>query len=434
MTAGNSAVLPGESSEAGNPFSTTQPAPPFAGRSELLARLHQHLTSAAVPHALTLLGRRRSGRTAFIEAARRRFDESFVWATPDLGAVGDDSAWLHALYQSGKDAASARGLSVHRLPRWPDEKTPSEQRAWLQDSGLPELFQLIRPHRRLIWVVDGAEPLAEAVARGTLQADLGEWMTGLVGTQLGILFTAHVDNEASLARLTPLVNPSNTFRLGALNEEETAELLAFGRGDPEETMAKQVHALTGGLPELALKSAAAVHEVSKGEAYSPAHLKQVRAGLAAEAAPYFRSLWENLSADEQAVMTALAYLRFERPAAALNAEDVEARLADSDYPLDLTAIFAVLRRLEFVDIVSGTHKDVSIRAGLFESWIRETVKPEHLRRMTIEMPAAAVDPQVARYGVIVLLVVLAILLIIAASGQPAPGNNDVIVPTVTLGN
>ena len=134
-------------------------------------------------------------------------------------------------------------------------------------------------------------------------------------------------------------------------------------------MAAQLYALTGGLPELALNAAAAVHEVSHGEAYSPVHLRQARPTLAAEAAPYFRMLWDNLSADEQAVLTALAYLRFDRPDAALRAEDVEAWLADSDYPLDLTAIFSVLRRLEFVDVVSGPNVNVRIRAGLFESWI-----------------------------------------------------------------
>jgi hypothetical protein len=198
-------------------------------------------------------------------------------------------------------------------------------------------------------------------------------------------------------------------------------------------MAGQLYALTGGLPELAVKAAAAVHEVSRGEAYSPAHLKQVRAALAAEAAPYFRTLWDNLSADEQAVLTALAYLRFDRPDAAMRAEDVEAWLADSDYPLDLTAVFSVLRRLEFVDVVSSPNLNVRIRAGLFESWIRETVKPEHLRRRTMELPAAPVDPQLVRYGVIALAVILVILLLIALSGQPGPAPTD-LVPTVTLGS
>ena len=149
MSEGNNASPTSDTYAQDNPFSPAQSAPPFAGRAEELARLHQHLTSAAVPHAMTLLGRRRSGRSAFIASARRKFDESFVWATPDAGAITDESSWLRALYQCSKDAASARGLSVHRLPRWPDEKNHAEQRVWLQDTGLPELYQLIRPHRRL---------------------------------------------------------------------------------------------------------------------------------------------------------------------------------------------------------------------------------------------------------------------------------------------
>lgn len=432
MTGESPLETTGETGAARNPFSAA-PSTPFAGRAEHLARLHQHLTSAAVPQALTLLGRRRSGRTAFLEAARRQFDETFVWATPDISAITDESALLRALYQSGKDAASARGLAVHRLPRWPDEQPPAEQRIWLEETGLPELYQLIRPTRRLVWVIDGAEPLAEAVARGTLPDDIGAWLCSLFGPQLGMLLTAHVDNEATLTRLAPLVDPSATLRLGALTEAEVAELLACGRDAAEDGFARQVFALTGGLPELALHAAEAVHDVSRGEAYSAAHLKQVRGDLAARSSAYFRSLWGNLSADEQAVLTALAYLHLNRPDVHATAEDVERWLADSDYPLDLTGIFAVLRRLEFVDIVNGTHAAVSIRAGLFELWILETVRPEHLRRMTMELPVAPVDSQVTRYIVIGLVVVLVILVLIVLSGQPAP-SADTIVPTVTLGN
>lgn len=416
-----------------NPFDPSQLTPPFAGRADQLARLHQHLTSAAVPHALTLLGRRRSGRTAFIDAARRRFDETFVWALPDIEAAGDETSWLRALFQSGKDAASARGLAVHRLPRFPDEKTPTEQREWLAETGLPELYQLIRPHRRLVWVVDGAEPLAEAVARGSQPDDLGAWMAGLLGGQLGMVLTAHVDNEQTLARLAPLTDPAATLRLAALTEAETAELLTFGRDDADSAMAAQLHSLTGGLPALTLAGAAAVHDASRGESYTPAHLRQVRPALAADAAPYFRTVWENLSADEQAVLTAIAYLRFEQPSATLRAEDVDAWLANSDYPLDLTTVFSVLRRLEFVDMVSGPNVNVRIRAGLFESWIRETVRPEHLRRMTMEVPALAADQRTLRYGAIALAAVLVVLVLIVVSGQPAPPATD-IVPTVTLGN
>jgi hypothetical protein len=50
----------------------------------------------------------------------------------------------------------------------------------------------------------------------------------------------------------------------------------------------------------------------------------------------------------------------------------------------------------------------------------------------METAAAPVDPQLARYGVIALAVILVILLLIALSGQPGPVPAD-LVPTVTLG-
>lgn len=418
---------------AHNPFDSTQPVPPFAGRAEQFARLHQHLTSAAVPHALTLLGRRHSGRTAFIEAARRRFNESFVWTTPDTAALGSHSQWLAALYQAGKDAASVRGLSVHRLPRWPDEKPAAEQRTWLAEVGLPELYQLIRPHRRLIFVMDGVVPLAAAVEKGILPDDTGAWLSSIIGPQLGFVFTDHIDNEQQLARLSPLIDAETTLRLGALSESEIKELLDVGRGDFEESLPAQLHRLTGGLPEMTLAAAAAIHEISRGEAYNGGHLKQARPALTAASIAYFRELWGNLTADEQAALTALAYLRFARPDAVINAEDVEAWLADSDYPLDLTAIFSVLRRLEFLEIVRGTHKDIIIRAGLFESYIRDTVKPESLRRGGGRTAFAAIDPLLLRYGVGVLAALLVLLVIFALVNTPGGDAADAIVPTLALG-
>ncbi|MBK9125987.1 MAG: hypothetical protein IPM16_23060 [Chloroflexi bacterium] len=414
-------------------FDSAQPTSPFVGRADVIARIHQHLTSAAVSCAFTVVGRRRAGQTALLEHIRRRFDDTFVWAFPDMAAATDERRWLAALYQAGKDAASARGLSVHRLPRWPDEKSAAEQRVWLTETGLPELFELIRPHRRLVWVVDGVEPLAEAVARGEHPADLGAWMSGMIGPQLGMVFAAHLDQEGALVRLAPLVQPDYTARLLALTLQETGDLLNMGRDGADPELVAALYALTGGLPEWTLKAALAVHAQSHGEAYRVDHLRAVRPALAAEAAPYFKQVWENLNADEQAVVAALAYQHFERPDAPLRGEDVEAWLADSDYPLDLTAVYAVLRRLDFVEVVDNTPNQVRVRAGLFESWVRERVKPEQLRKSGGSAGTRPPDPATVRGLAILLLILLAALIIAAAiNQQPSAGPSDV-VPTVTLG-
>lgn len=424
--------MPEDSGAPHHAFDPGQPVSPFVGRADVIARIHQHLTSAAVSCAFTIVGRRRAGRTALLEHIRHRFDDTFVWAFPDMAAVTDERRWLAALYQAGKDAASARGLSVHRLPRWPDEKPADEQRAWLTGTGLPELFELIRPQRRLVWVIDGVEPLAEAVARGEHPADLGAWMSQLIGPQLGMIFTAHLDQEGALVRLAPLVQPDYIARLLALTLHETGDLLNMGRDAADPELVTTLHGLTGGLPEWTLKAALAVHAQSHGEAYRVEHLRTVRPALAAEAAPYFKQVWEHLSGDEQAVVAALAYLRFERPDAALRGEDVEAWLADSDYPLDLTAVYAVLRRLDFVEVIDNTPNQVRMRAGLFESWVRERIKPAQLRKAGGAIEARPPDPATVRGLAILLLVLLAALLIAAAVNQPSTGPGEV-VPTVTLG-
>lgn len=418
----------------GNPFDPTQPTPPFVGRESLIARVHQHLTGAPVTHALLIVGRRRGGRTTFLRALRARLDDSFIWVDLKLtpSVLASESAFWLMLWEAGKQAAAARGLSVHRLPHWPDDKRASEQRAWLVERGLPELYQLIRPHRRMVITLDNAEPLADAVARGDLPPDFGEAIGLMFGPQLGMVLTAHLDAEARMKKLTPLIHPDFTLRLHALTVDGVAELLSYGRDGAEPGYAAALHRFTGGAPELTLRAAALVHDLSRGEYYRAEHLRAVLPDLLLWARPGLALLWENLSSDEQAVLVALAYLHFDQPDKPILAEKVEAWLADSEYPLDLTTIFSLLRRLDFVEIIDHAHRDVKIRSGVFEQWIRETVRRDHLRLSAPTISTAPIDPKIIRYALIGLAAVLVILLVAIALSTPDGGSRET-VPTVVLG-
>lgn len=415
-----------------NPFDPTQPTPPFAGRESLIARVHQHLTGAPVTQALLIIGRRRSGRTALIHALRARLDDTFVWVELSLTApvLTSETAFWHMLWEAGKQAAAERGLSVHRLPHWPDDKRAVDQRAWLVERGLPELYQLIRPHRRLVLVADNAEPLADAVTRRALPADFGEALGLMFGPQLGMMMTAHLDAEPAMKTLAPLVDPDFTIRLNALTPDGVAQLLAFGRDGVHPDLSAELYRLTGGAPELTLRAAALAHEQSRGESYRPDHLRAALPDLMLWAKPSFNRLWENLTTDEQAVLTALAYLHFQSPDKPIQAEQIESWLTDTEYPLDLTTIFSLLRRLEFVEIVDHTHRDVKIHAGLFEQWIRETIRPNQLRLTVPPATQPSTNPKLIRYGLMGLGLLLLILVLAIALGTPAPQSADPLATVV----
>jgi len=424
--------MPAEAA-SGNPFDPAQPTPPFAGRDALFARVHQHLTGAPVTHALLFLGRRRSGRTAFLRALRTRLDDSFIGLDLTLtpSVLASESAFWWMVWESGKLAAAGRGLSVHRLPHWPDDKSSSDQRKWLIERGLPELYQLIRPHRRLVLMIDNAEPLADAVIRGDLPPDFGEAIGRMFGPQLGMILSGHLDAEARLRHLAPLIDPDFTVRLTALTLEGVTDLLSSGRDRSEAGFAAALHRASGGAPELTLRAAALIHDISRGEYYRAEHIRAVMSDLLLWARPGFTLLWENLTTDEQAVLTALAYLRFDQPDKPIQAEQLEAWLADTEYPLDLTAIFSLLRRLEFVEIIDHAHRDVRIRSGVFEQWVRETVRPNHLRRVSASSASAQIDPKIVRYALIGLGVLLLILL--AAILLSTPGGGGEAISTVVFG-
>jgi hypothetical protein len=284
----------------------------------------------------------------------------------------------------------------------------------------------------LVLIADNAESLADAVARGDLPSDFGEALGLMFGLQLGMLMTCHLDAESRMTKLAPLTDPDFTVRLNALTQDGVAQLLTAGRDGAEVGYAAALYRMTGGAPELTLRAAALVHDASRGEFYRTEHLRATLPDLMLWAKPSFDRLWENLTADEQAVLTALAYLHFQQPDKPIQAEQIETWLADTEYPLDLTAIFSLLRRLEFVEIVDHAHRDVKIRAGAFEQWIRETVRRDHLRLTAPPSTSTPTDPKIVRYALIGLTVLLVILLLSIALGIPSGGFGD-LVATVVLG-
>jgi hypothetical protein len=236
-----------------------------------------------------------------------------------------------------------------------------------------------------------------------------------------------------MANLAPLTQAESTLRLSAFSSAEVEQLLTHGRGGSESGYALALHRMTGGAPELTLRAAALAHDYARGNYYKTEHLRAITPDLLLWARPGFGLLWDNLTADEQVVMVALAHLHYAQPDKPIAAEQVEAWLTDSEYPLDLTAIFSVLRRLEFFELVDHAHRDVRIRAEVFEQWVRETVRRDHLRRAAPTPPPDSLpSPRTTRLWLIVLGVVVGLLLLLIALGAPSPVTPDPL-PTVVLG-
>ena len=66
----------------------------------------------------------------------------------------------------------------------------------------------------------------------------------------------------------------------------------------------------------------------------------------------YRVLWDHLGANERLVLTAMSDLLYNDPLGRMDAQAIQSWLVETDFPLDMTAINATLRSLEYREILT----------------------------------------------------------------------------------
>lgn len=409
----------------------TPPRDPFAARDDALARMHQHLVAESNPQALLFVGRKACGKTALLHAFDSAFDPLNVWGLYiDLRAapLHDEDAWLRLLFTRAHEAALEHGFSAERLPTLPDSL--DDVRAWLMQTGYPELFHVIRAARRIVYLLDNVDALLDVITRGTLPADHLAFLSGLLNAQCSMILTAPLADEDRLSQLAPLVTTVAPFRLSHFNTAQTAHLLAAVTGQPaDETRAQAVEKAAGGQPMLTRRIADALARgLDLNAALDHVYLEQT---------PFFRQQWDALNENERRVLSAAAAMTYANPLVQLNAATLEAWLTDSDLPLDLTAVNAALRSLDYHEIVASAPHGVALRGDLLRRWLLEYARrPASVvkRPAALRSVSASVPQRVPRlvWALVFVGTLLLILLIVLAVASITGGAGIEIVPTVEL--
>jgi len=410
---------------------TDSPAPrdPFAARDDALARMHQHLTTEPHPQALVFVGRAACGKTALLRAFDAAFDPLNVWGLYiDLHAapLHDESAWLRLLFTRAYDAALAHGFSAERLPTLPDSNI--DMRAWLTETGYPELFHVIRAARRIVYLLDNADALLDALAHGTLPANHPAYLHSLLSPQCAMILTAPLADEERLSALAPLVGEAAPFRLRHFDPTQAAQVVSAVMNQPiDAALGQEVARVSGGQPMLTRHIA---EHLVRGEA-----LPAAADAVYAQAVGFFRQQWDTLNENERRTLSAMAALTYANPLAMLTAPALEAWLADGDAPLDLTAVNAALRGLEYHEIIAPTSQGVTLRGELLRRWlIAYARRPAAVITRPRARPASPPAESVPRVLWILLAVgtVLALLIIMLAVASLSGGDSAQVVPTVVL--
>lgn len=358
---------------------------PFAGRQDALARTYRQMHDSA-PHAsraLCFVGRRHSGKTALLLAASAAFRDSVACApvylseTPPLS----EPDFILTLAQAATEALIASGARVSRLNELPplEAEAGDDSRAWLVEHFLPLTFSLLRG-RRLALLLDDADHVLNALRTGTLPADILSFLRDLTRMfpLLGFVLTLDAEYEPEIDAFSPLIGLHDSLRLTALAPEETRWLLqqpARGRYTVPDEAAALVHKATGGAPALVQHFGFQLYQRWEREpARSTVSQEDIRAltpALYQYGEPDFRDEWLRLSPNEKRVFSAVGQVLYSDPLHRVEPKAIERYLAEAAQPLDLTAIHAALRGLEYAELVNANSDGVTITSSLMQAWLQE---------------------------------------------------------------
>jgi hypothetical protein len=420
---------------------------PFAGRKDSFARLYTRLLDPLNTGAILFLGRQHVGKTALVHNAITIFQETAVGVYVPLRETNLDTEahWLLALAQAMTTALVDQGFTLSRLSQL--DPVGDQPREWLEVTFLPQVLGAVR--RKLLILLDDADCMLMAVRAGRLPSDTFAYIFSLAQKFQNLYVALTLDSayESDIDDLAPLVASTDVIRLTNLSADETQWLLqepVRGLYAVPDDCALAAHRLIGGAPGLAQHMG---YEFFRRWENSPElnvltldDMKALTPAIYLYNETDYRALWERLSANERIVLTATSDLVYNDPLGRLDATAIQGWLTETDFPLDLTAINATLRSLEYRDILVPTPGGITLSASLMQSWLLDNARLG--RRMPPSASAAApveptrgfaVTPRLLR-TLFMILVILVIANIIAYAwvNSGSPGIAPNIEPTVTL--
>lgn len=377
------------------------PGVPFAGRRAILGRLHHLLTGPGRPTALTIVGRRRLGKTALLRAFGVVFGDDFLGAyVPLRQETSTETGFILALAQ-----AITAGLIAHQFPvaRLSTLEPPGgDPRGWFSEQFLPAARAPARAGRRIVLLLDDADRLVHALRTDRLPRDLPVWLAGLLEapTALGCVLTIDADFEDDLPILAPLADPTAVMRLELLSGEETHWLLtepARGCYTVPDDCTAAVQRATGGHPALVQQFGFQLFQrwerVPELNVVTLDDIRALTPVILKYAEEDYRSTWMRLNAAERLTLTAMNALLAHDPLKPVSADAIAAWLIESDHPLDAIAIGSAFRALEYREILRPVKGGVVLTSGLFQLWLRQNVDRDTVR--VSRSTARAPDPGVA---------------------------------------
>ena len=382
---------------------------PFAGRQAIFGRLYQHLARSDRRGGLCLMGRRHSGKSALLYAIKALFSDNMLPVIVSLKEIpiDNDTGWVLAWAQNATAALVEYGYSVTRLNAL--EAPESDALTWFEQAFIPLLLSLIRGSRRLLWLIDDADQWLTAIRTGALPADHIQRTHNFIAQHesIDLVLTLDSEHEVELMALSPLIGLTDVIRLSNLTREDAEWLLrepVRNSYTVTDQAVQDAHQLTGGTPGLIQQVGYLLYRRwSNEQTYTsmmPDDIKAASNAVYTYGERDFIESWRALNGEERLVLTAISSITYTDPVARIDAPTIEAWLIETDYPLDVVAINAALRGLEYREAVAlAADGAIRINGDAFQRWLIEHARlgervsgaGSHADRRAAEQRRARVD-------------------------------------------
>ncbi|MEO1288193.1 MAG: ATP-binding protein [Chloroflexota bacterium] len=376
----------------------------IVGRDKVYARLQQHILDPSRRHAMMFTGHSGIGKTALLRYFPTVFEDDpflsiFVSLSQDIITTPHD--FLETVIDGILVELAEANFSLSRVPHLSEERSTSLH-DWFNEIFLPEVFAIIRPHRRIICLVDDVQRFHE-FGDETMQY----WHDILTHhEQFSMAMTLHTDFEHLLPEFVPLIDPVQAERLNRLSQEDSQTLIHHYASGARDQIVMTIFKATGGHPRLLTHYGQILRgywaEYSDTDAFERAMVDAYQVSQAD-----FREMWEKLTRNERLVLTAIASLIYDDPLQAVTSRRIETWLVETDYLLDLVTINAALRGLDYQDIVR--HKvgeNIELTTALMQQWLLEQARLDD----TVSEQRGQVSLRLIILAVVVIVILIALAL------------------------
>lgn len=409
-----------------NPYNPLEPVENpawFFGREDAFAFFRQHLVGVPLRHALVLIGRRGLGKSSLLRQLQHHIDESYRVCVIDLNLVDlrDEVALFATLVDEIHLTLERAEVSTYRLPDWPQETadgSPVDVRAWFRDVYLDVAMTALR-HRHLLIAFDDAHLLLEALDKGTLPADLPDYLAALQAKydRLDLAFALDIQHEDRALTIPLLADPVLHFRLSELSPADAERLIrepVASIYSYDEGIVPRILELVDGHPFLLTSICRLIFRRSEERHHAGSIIEldliAVYPAVLDQASDILRPLWREASPNERLTLVALARSTGPDGGEPLRFDDLYAATNSLGYDMSKTQLASALRSLDYKGLV---RMDASGRYGFPALLI-----PRWLYANT-EIPEPEAPREAARPWAGIALIALAAIVFVVVIGAAA---------------